>query len=107
MALENRAASANAAAPDQRSGIDAYPSEASLTGSLPGSPDGYANNIFHTISDMADTRLPDAFESAPSLSLDDLDDYQQVTGTGERDWVIFLKPLTLTGSLLCSCMLAK
>lgn len=27
---------------------------------------------------MADTRLPDAFESAPSLSLDDLDDYQQV-----------------------------
>lgn len=68
------------AEPDPKpSGLDAYPSEASLNGSLPGSPDGYANNIFHTISDMADTCLPDAFEAAPSLSLDDLDDYQHVS----------------------------
>lgn len=74
----NTAASSAAEADQKPSGIDSYPSEASL-GSLPGSPDGYANNIFHTISDMADTRLPDAFESAPSLSLDDLDDYQHVS----------------------------
>ena len=32
----------------------------------------------HTISDIAELRLHDAFESARSLSLDDLDDYQQV-----------------------------
>ena len=83
--MDTRSTSSNAAEPDQKSGIDAYPSEASLNGSLPGSPDGYANNIFHTISDMADTRLPDAFESAPSLSLDDLDDYQQVNEAGGRE----------------------
>ena len=76
--MESSTTPSLAAEPDQKSGIDAYPSEASFNGSLPGSPDGYANNIFHTISDMAETRLPDAFESAPSLSLDDLDDYQQV-----------------------------
>lgn len=58
--------------------IDAYPSDASLQ-SLPESPDGYSNNAFmHTISDIAELRLHDAFESAPSLSLDDLDEYQQV-----------------------------
>ena len=65
----------------QKTPIDAFPSDASIASlpSLPESPNGYANNVFtHTISDMAELRLHDAFESAPSLSLDDLDDYQQV-----------------------------
>lgn len=62
----------------QTAAIDAYPSEGSIQ-SLPESPDGYTDNAFmHTISDIAELRLHDAFESAPSLSLDDLDDYQQV-----------------------------
>ena len=62
----------------QKAAIDAYPSDASIQ-SLPESPDGHANNAFmHTLSDIAELRLHDAFESAPSLSLDDLDDYQQV-----------------------------
>lgn len=62
----------------QTAAIDAYPSDASMQ-SLPESPDGYTSNAFmHTISDIAELRLHDAFESAPSLSLDDLDDYQQV-----------------------------
>ena len=62
----------------RKTAIEAFPSDASLP-SLPESPDGYTNNVFmHTISDMADLRLHDAFESAPSLSLDDLDVYQQV-----------------------------
>lgn len=62
----------------QTAAIDAYPSESSMQ-SLPESPDGYTDNAFmHTISDIAELRLHDAFESAPSLSLDDLDDYQQV-----------------------------
>ena len=71
-------AEAAAKARQQTAAIDAYPSDASLQ-SLPESPDGYTNNAFmHTISDIAELRLHDAFESAPSLSLDDLDDYQQV-----------------------------
>ena len=62
----------------QKPAIEAFPSDASLP-SLPESPDNYTNNAFmHTISDMADLRLHDAFESAPSLALDDLDVYQQV-----------------------------
>lgn len=61
-----------------KAALNAFPSEASLA-SLPESPDGYAHTAFmHTISDMADLRLHDAFEAAPSLSLDDLDVYQQV-----------------------------
>ncbi len=71
-------AEAAARARQQTAAIDAYPSDASIP-SLPESPDGYADNTFmHTISDIAELRLHDAFESAPSLSLDDLDDYQQV-----------------------------
>ena len=71
-------AEAAAKARQQTVAIDAYPSDASMQ-SLPESPDGYSNNAFmHTISDIAELRLHDAFESAPSLSLDDLDDYQQV-----------------------------
>ena len=71
-------AEAAAKARQQTAAIDAYPSDASIP-SLPESPDGYTDNAFmHTISDIAELRLHDAFESAPSLSLDDLDDYQQV-----------------------------
>ena len=70
---------AEAARRQQKDALSAFPSDASLP-SLPESPDGYANNVFiHTISDMAELRLHDAFDSAPSLSLDDLDDYQQVS----------------------------
>lgn len=71
-------AEAAAKARQQTAAIDAYPSDASIP-SLPESPDGFSDNAFmHTISDIAELRLHDAFESAPSLSLDDLDDYQQV-----------------------------
>ena len=62
----------------QKAAINAFPSESSLA-SLPESPDAYTHTAFmHTIANMADLRLHDAFESAPSLSLDDLDVYQQV-----------------------------
>ena len=62
----------------QKAAINAFPSESSLA-SLPESPDAYTHTAFmHTISNMADLRLHDAFEAAPSLSLDDLDVYQQV-----------------------------
>ncbi len=37
------------------------------------------NFLSHTISDLTEMRLNEAFESAPSVSLSDLDEYEQVS----------------------------
>lgn len=40
--------------------------------------DGSGNFLSHTISDLTEMRLNEAFESAPSVSLSDLDEYEQL-----------------------------
>ena len=89
-------AEAAAKARQQKAAIEAYPSDASIQ-SLPESPDGHANNAFiHTLSDIAELRLHDAFDSAPSLSLDDLDDYQQVEHQTKMQSLVLAAFLTLS-----------
>ena len=47
---------------------------------LSGPADFCAGNFLsHTISDLTEMRLNEAFESAPSVSLSDLDEYEQVS----------------------------